>query len=321
MNGPALASWLEQAYIDACEAELLAFKPGNVSVHSEGHDMTVEQFRTSARVSAPWLTHEKLCLGEKIFYAVETTVAATGCNTNLGIVLLSAPLIAAARLARVQGMTLRQALAVILDNTTINDADWVYRAIRRANPGGLGRTERHDVANPPLVKLQEAMRAASLRDKIAFQYVNCYVDIFDLAIPSYHYALSRFGSEDWAVLSVFTSLLKSIPDSHIERKFGTRFNGLVRDRMTVLDRVLSGSGIGEGINSLLRDIDTEFKQHGINPGTTADLTVTCLLAVRLEGVLGRLDCKPGVMPGCNAFSEPDNGNIVIKTNSPGEVSW
>ncbi len=288
MNRSSIRSLLEQAYIDACEAELLAFKPGNVSVHSEGHDMTVEQFRTSARVSAPWLTHEKLSLGEKIFYAVETTVSAVGCNTNLGIVLLSAPLIAAASQAIEQGISLRQALAVILDGTTVTDADWVYQAIRTANPGGLGRAGQHDVANSPLVKLQEAMGAASHRDRIAFQYVNCYVDVFDLAIPRYHYALSRFGSEDWAVLSVFTGLLKDIPDSHIERKFGIRYNRQVAERMIALDEVLDTSGGRRGsIDSLLREIDTEFKQNGINPGTTADLTVACLLTIRLDEVLLR----------------------------------
>jgi triphosphoribosyl-dephospho-CoA synthase len=29
---------------------------------------------------------------------------------------------------------------------------------------------------------------------------------------------------------------------------------------------------------LLRDVDQAFKSRGINPGTTADLTVACLLA-------------------------------------------
>ena len=285
MNSAALRPLLQQAYIEACEAELRAFKPGNVSVHSEGHGMTVEQFRQSARVSAPWLLAENLCLGEQVFYAVETTLGVTGCNTNLGIVLLSVPLIAAAATAHAAGTALRSALATVLAQTTLDDADWVYRAIRRANPGGLGRAGQHDVANAPAVNLYEAMQAASHRDRIAFQYVNCYVDIFDLAIPRYHYALSRFGSEDLAVLSVFTSLLKNIPDSHIERKFGTRFTGLVADRMATLDQALSQLGADESIDFLLHEIDTEFKRHGINPGTTADLTVACLLAVRLETVL------------------------------------
>ncbi|MGI9213382.1 MAG: triphosphoribosyl-dephospho-CoA synthase [Methylococcaceae bacterium] len=287
MSKNSLRSSLEYAYLEACEAELRAFKPGNVSVHAEGHDMTVEQFRVSAKRSAPWLVDENLSLGEKIFYAVETTVSAVGCNTNLGIVLLAAPLLKAAVEAQAQGVSLREALTGLLGMTTVQDADWVYRAIRLANPGGLGKAEQHDVINPPHVKLEEAMYAAKNRDRIAYQYVNCYTDVFDLAVPSYHYALSRFGSEDWAVLSVFTNLLKNIPDSHIERKFGSRHHPMVTDRMIRIDQAMSASADNERLEPLLREIDTEFKQLGINPGTTADLTVACVLAVRLERVLGQ----------------------------------
>lgn len=287
MNAIPLNLLLQQAYIEACEAELRAFKPGNVSIHSEGHGMTVEQFRVSAQCSAPWLVDDHLSLGEKIFYAVETTVSAVGCNTNLGIVLLAAPLLKAAVEVQLNGISLREALSSLLETTTVQDANWVYRAIRLANPGGLGQAEQHDVINPPSVTLEEAMFAARNRDRIAYQYVNCYADVFDLAVPSYHYALSRFGSEDWAVLSVFTNLLKNIPDSHIERKFGSRHHQMVTDRMISIHQAMSTSVDDGQIEPLLCEIDTEFKQLGINPGTTADLTVACVLAVRLERVLGQ----------------------------------
>ena len=180
----SLTPQLERAYLEACEAELQAFKPGNVSIHSEGHGMTVEQFRLSARRSAPWLADPHLSLGEKIFYATETTRAAVGCNTNLGIVMLAAPLLQAAHQVHRSGTPLRAALAEVLDQTTRNDADWVFQAIRLANPGGLGESSRHDVRHPALVKLQDAMREAENRDRIAFQYVNCFKDVFDLAIPN-----------------------------------------------------------------------------------------------------------------------------------------
>ena len=48
---------LIEAYKDACEIELRAFKPGNVSIYADGHDMTVEDFRISARQSAEPITH------------------------------------------------------------------------------------------------------------------------------------------------------------------------------------------------------------------------------------------------------------------------
>jgi triphosphoribosyl-dephospho-CoA synthase len=276
---------LRQAYRDACEAELLAFKPGNVSVHSEGHDMTVEDFRRSAQASAPPLADPALPLGEKIFQAVKATREAVGCNTNLGIVLLAAPLLEACLKAR-PGETLRENVRSVLKSTTREDADGVYRAIRLAAPGGLGESGEQDVHSPPTVTLLEAMAIAAGRDRIAFQYANGYADVFDLAIPRYYKGMSAWGDEAWAAVAVFAGLLKAIPDSHIERKFGTRLHQDVADKMARIDSALSFSGKPEQALPLLREVDAGFKSGGINPGTTADLTVACLLAARLEKLLG-----------------------------------
>ena len=158
-------------YQQACEVELQAFKPGNVSVYADGHDMTVEDFRISAKVSAVALCNPDYTLGEKIYYAVKATREAVGCNTNLGILLLCAPLIQAVAI-KTPETTLQQALAQVLDNTTLNDADWVFKAISLASPGGLGSAEQADVSEMPTINLTEAMRLASLRDRIALQFVS-----------------------------------------------------------------------------------------------------------------------------------------------------
>lgn len=282
---------LENAYREACEAELQAFKPGNVSVHSEGHDMTVQDFRISATVSAPHLCDPALSLGERIYHAVAATRAAVGCNTNLGIVLLVAPLLLACESAGA-GRSLRDNVNRVLENTTRDDADWVYQAIRLAAPGGLGESARQDVRATPTVTLLEAMRLAETRDRIAWQYVHGYADVFELAIPRYYKGLRAWGIEAWAVVGVFTELLSAIPDSHIERQFGTRHTAWVQDRMTKLGWLLFRATEPERLMHRLREMDAEFKSAGINPGTTADLTVACLLAVRLEKLL-----KSAGMPG------------------------
>ena len=275
---------LENAYLEACEIELRAFKPGNVSVYSEGHDMTVEDFRRSARASAPFLCAPELSLGEKIFYATQAARETAGCNTNLGIVLLAAPLIQAMQTLS-RGERLRDALSWSLNASTQVDADWAYRAIRLAAPGGLGEAREQDVGATPDVTLLQAMELAAQRDRIAKQYTNSYADVFDLAIPSYDYALSRWGDEEWAAVAVFSALLKHFPDSHIERKFGTRHTRMVTDRLAHVEQALFTSDRPEQTLQLLGEVDAEFKSAGINPGTTADLTVTCLLVVRLEKLL------------------------------------
>lgn len=274
---------VQAAYLHACEVELRAFKPGNVSIHSEGHDMTVADFRRSAEVSAPFLCDEKLSLGEKIFGAVEATREAVGCNTNLGIVLLAAPLIRAFEM-KSGAESLRAALRRVLDSTTLADADWVYRAIRLAQPGGLGDAPEQDVREAPKVTLREAMGLAETRDRIARQYTSYFADILDLAIPGYHSALLKWGSEEWAAVAVFTGMLKSFPDSHVERKFGNRYSMMVADRMAEVEGALSGSETPQQTLRLLEKVDAEFKSRGINPGTTADLTVACLLAAGLEAL-------------------------------------
>lgn len=276
---------LAQAYLHACEVELKAFKPGNVSVFSEGHDMTVEDFRLSARVSAPWIADAGLALGEKIFYALQSTRDAVGCNTNLGIVLLCAPLIQAVQQRRNSEQPLRSSLAAVLKNTTKEDAAWVYRAIRVASPGGLGEPDEEDVRHEPAVTLTEAMRLASQRDRIAYQYISDYEDIFDFAVIRYNHALSRWGDQSWAAVALFAGLLSRIPDSHIERKFGTQFTGMVAAKMALLDEGLLKTDRPERLLAHLRETDAVFKSAGINPGTTADLTVATSLAVYLDELI------------------------------------
>lgn len=275
---------LRQAYLDACEAELRAFKPGNVSVYSEGHDMTVADFRDSAKASATPLCDPALTLGEKVFHAIRATRQAVGCNTNLGIVLLTAPLMQACLSGKPQN-TLRENLKIVLGNTTREDADWVYQAIRLASPGGLGESAEQDVHSAPDVTLLEAMQIAAGRDRIAFQYTSGYADVFEFAIPEYYTMRLNGLDEQWAVVAVFAGLLKTIPDSHIERKHGPRFTPDVAEKMALVGQALAEADSPELTLPLLREVDTALKAAGINPGTTADLTVACLVAVRLERLL------------------------------------
>ena len=279
---PSVSSpWFAATYRSACETELQAFKPGNVSVYAAGHDMTCGDFRRSAEASAQALCEPSLRLGERIFRAIEATAAAVGRNTNLGIVLLAAPLIRAAETVE-PDETLRVALAKVLAGTTREDAVWTYRAIALARPGGLGQAAQQDVRDAPTVTLTEAMRLAADRDLVARQYANGYAEVFDLAIPSYHTALSRWGDEAWAAAAVFLRLLQRLPDSHIERKFGDQYTGMIAARMAELETVLSAASTPREALTAFHRVDSEFKAMGINPGTTADLTVACVLAAGLS---------------------------------------
>ncbi|HCT99579.1 MAG TPA: triphosphoribosyl-dephospho-CoA synthase [Methylococcaceae bacterium] len=273
-------SQLEQFYLQACEIELQAFKPGNVSVYADGHGMTVADFRLSAQVSAEPLCATHYSLGEKIFYAVKATREAVGCNTNLGIILLCAPLIVAAQ--RYPEDALRVALSNVLKATTIDDAKWAFRAIALASPAGMGEVEEQDITKEATVTLQQAMRMACEKDRVALQYITNYKDIFDLGVLSYTTHFNRWGEQNWAAVAVYADLLSQFPDSHIERKFGSRYSAGISEVMRGLCEKLHSVDTLEQVKPLLYQIDGELKSQGLNPGTTADLTVATVLAVFLE---------------------------------------
>ena len=274
---------LMMVYKQACECDVQAFKPGNVSVYNDGHDMTVEDFIQSADVSAASITNPEYSLGEKIFYAVKATREAVGCNTNLGILLLCAPLFEAAYQQQA-GQSLRDSLRQVLENTTVEDADWVFKAITLAAPGGLGESKEQDVADMPVVSLTQAMEIASARDRIAMQYTTNYKDIFEFSILRYNTAFVKFEDQVWAAVSVYTGLLSKYPDSHIERKYGNKHSGWVLKQIITVDDALLNTNKPEQLVPMLHDVDRKFKAKGINPGTTADLTVATVLIILMEAL-------------------------------------
>ncbi|MCF6251139.1 MAG: triphosphoribosyl-dephospho-CoA synthase [Methylococcaceae bacterium] len=272
---------LIKAYKQACMCDVQAFKPGNVSVFNEGHEMTVDDFILSAEVSAVAITNKRFSLGEKIYYAVKATREAVGCNTNLGIILLCAPLVQAAYQQQ-KGLALRNVLQQVLENTSIKDAEWVFKAISLAAPGGLGSSKQQDVSDAPFVSLTEAMEIASDRDRIAMQYTTNYKDIFDFAILRYNTAFVKFENQAWAAVSVFTGLLSKYPDSHIERKYGDKYSGWVLKQIITVDDALLNTQDPEQLVPMLHEVDRMFKAKSINPGTTADLTVATVFIILME---------------------------------------
>ena len=273
-------------YQQACEIELQAFKPGNVSVYAAGHDMTVKDFQVSAQVSAEPLCNPDYCLGEKIYYAVKATREAVGCNTNLGILLLCAPVIQAAANVS-EALTLREALTQVLATTTISDAQWAFKAIALASPGGLGEVDTQDVRQSATVSLAEAMQLASTKDRIALQYANGYKDIFDYAVLRYNARLSQWSDKNWAAVFVYAELLSQFPDSHIERKHGSQYTNWVAVRMQQFLNEFGKTTDSKQIIQRLYSLDSEFKANDINPGTTADMTVATILAVLIEDALAK----------------------------------
>lgn len=268
------------AYREACVAELAALKPGNVHVFAGGHDMTTADFEKSAAASAPAMGALALSVGARIFEAIRCTREAVGCNTNLGIVLLCAPLAQAALSSA--GGSLRERLTAVLQRLDVADAERAFAAIRLAEPAGLGDAPEHDVRAPPTVALGAAMAAAADRDRVAAQYAEGFADIFELGLPRLRSGLARWSSERWATTSLYLAFLAALPDSHIVRKYGLERAQAVRATAQPYARQLDAADDPEQLAAGLLAFDRELKSAGVNPGTSADLTVATLFAHRIE---------------------------------------
>jgi len=270
-----------EAFIAACRDELEAPKPGNVHVYASGHGMTAAQFLNSAAAAADPLCAPATRVGARIRGAVEATLRAVGANTNLGIVLLCAPLAAAAEL---EALKLRDALVRVLDDLDLRDADDAFAAIVQASPAGLGRVEKHDVFAAAQVTLKQAMAEAADRDRIARQYATGFADVFDLGMRLHAAATTRWSDPTFAVLAVYLGFLSKFPDSHIVRKHGAEVATEVCRAAMKFDALLWSAQEPADLLGELLAWDAALKARSLNPGTTADLTVATLFGRRLQSV-------------------------------------
>jgi triphosphoribosyl-dephospho-CoA synthase len=269
---------LADAYHEACAADVQAFKPGNVSLHSPGHGMHAADFLRSAERSAPAISRPGAALGERILDAVRATRQAVACNTNLGIVLLCAPLIQA-RLDHPR-LSLADAVQRVLDATTVADTAAVFDAIRLASPGGLGRSPEHDVSGPASAGLVGVMRHAAARDMIARQYAEGFAGLLGDIQPRLATCLAAGDGTAAAVRRLYIDLLGRYPDSHVQRRHGVRAaRELCREAERLGRRCRAEPGRAR---MLLTHLDRRLKARGVNPGTTADLCVAALLSHRLQ---------------------------------------
>ncbi len=270
MNSQQLAATFKAA----CMAELEALKPGNVHIFADGHGMTVQDLIKSAEVVSEVITQPNLGLGERIFASVQATQDLVGLNTNLGIILLCAPLIHAALIVGDKTYYLTKLFGV-LANTTQKDADDTFKAIALANPAGLG-SSKYDVHQPANCTLLQAMQEAASRDMIAQQYTNNFSDVLD-GLACYQHAFALWQRPAWATTAAHLHYMAKFKDSHITRKYGDTIAGLVQNEAIAHEEEFLKAYNPKNYQTALLGFDSALKKRGLNPGTSADLTVATLL--------------------------------------------
>lgn len=268
----------------ACFADVAACKPGNVAIGRPANAMAADDFLLSADAIAGPLSKPQGGLGERIETAVEATWQAVGCNTNLGIVLLLAPM----AMAALPGPGWRGRLARVIAGADANDGRALARAIARMTPAGLGDVATADVRDPSFNATPlEAMTFAADRDLIARQYRDQFADVFGLA-ARYVDARSRASHED-ATTAVFLIQLAAAADSHICRKHGAVAGEQVRSEAAVLVAELPSVGTWDTASAQrIAAFDDALRKRHYNPGTTADMTVAAVFAAELDAIE---DCR------------------------------
>ena len=271
---PAIS--IEQCIERACLLESTSRKPGNVHPGASFEHLVYEDFVASAAAIAPVLARTaQVGVGKSIFEAVKATRQVCEHNTNLGIILLLAPLAAVPL-----DVSLAAGITSILDQLTREDAEHVFAAIRLAAPRGLGTASDQDVSNSaPDGTLTEVMSLAADRDAIAQQYVTDFSLVLKRAVTTLT-ASGRF-EDDWelAIIRLHIELIAIEGDTDIARKCG------VIDAHESKRRAASVLSAGwpmamEG-RLRFREFDRWLRARGSqrNPGTTADLITAAVFAI------------------------------------------
>ncbi len=165
----------------ACLLEVTARKPGNVHRFADLHGLHFVDFLASATAIVDPLDRAgSEGIGATVLECVQATRSVVSTNTNLGIVLLLAPLAAVP-----DGITLAEGVERVLAQTTVADASLVYRAIRLAQPGGMGEVAEEDINREPTLSLRGVMGLAASRDTIALQYANGFREVLRDGLPAF----------------------------------------------------------------------------------------------------------------------------------------
>ena len=270
-----------QAAMLACLWEATAPKPGNVHPHAAFNDVCYADYLASAIAIGPAMDNATTQnLGTTILQSVAATRNMVGRNTNLGTILLLAPLASVPRT-----LSLQEGIADVLRATDQEDAAQLYEAIRTARPGGIGTAEKMDIYQTPPGDLCAAMREAADRDCVAQQYAENFAPLFEQIVPNLRTAIEAGMTLADAIVHVHLQTLHAFPDSLIARKCGI---AVAEEASRRAGEVLAaGPQPSAAYQQALQMLDRYLRdeRHQRNPGTTADLLAAGLFTLLRDGII------------------------------------
>ncbi len=269
----------------ACTDEVMAPKAGNVHPGASFANLHWRDFIDSARIVAPILSNtHTLGVGQAIYDSVKATRDRLNTNTNLGIILLIAPMAWAAATTQ-----FRDGVAKCLASLTLDDSRLIYQAIAYAKPGGLGQADQADVTQQSqgqaTIPILDAMAMAKDRDLIARQYANGFADVFDKSAAWIREEAPRFNNDRLlAIVAAHVRLMATLPDTLIQRKLGI---DSMRQAARLAQVVQETGGLFTPAGrKAFADLDNWLRADGNkrNPGATADLIAAGLFVAEVEAL-------------------------------------
>ncbi|MGE4424776.1 MAG: triphosphoribosyl-dephospho-CoA synthase [Pseudodesulfovibrio sp.] len=279
---PCSDQWISWAAQIACIFEVLAEKPGNVTRTRDCSGLRLEQFLVSAAAIGPAFgSASTASVGEMIRGGADYTKTLAGVNTNVGILLMLAPLAKAAALG--EPSELRSSLRRVLAELTVEDSRLAFASIVKAAPHGMDTVEEGDIRDTEVtITLREAMGLARDRDTLAAQYVTDFELVFDMGCDELKRLLDEGRTLSQAVVQTYLTILASVPDTDIARK--TDMDTARSISAEAAEALRLGGMFSEQGRLAVERFDrlTRDEKRLYNPGTTADLMAGALFALLLS---------------------------------------
>jgi triphosphoribosyl-dephospho-CoA synthase len=186
--------------------------------------------------------------------------------------------------------SLRRNLKLITESATPEDAVNMYKAIKIANPNGLGKAPDLDINDPASTKriihehvsLYKIFKIAEKYDNICSEWVNNYPITFNLAYPTLKQQLQTHKNIDQAIIHTFLKVLAEHPDTLIARKTSNEKAQQISNAAT---EILKNRFEKTDAAKKLKKLDRQLRKSSnlLNPGTTADIIAAALALAILNG--------------------------------------
>jgi len=289
-------------------------KPGNVHRTKNFKDTSFEHFLAGISAIQPNL--RVLC--EKVFSMIESEDQSfsniglgvffkesvmemmkwqKGGNVILGHILILAPLSSAAsiclKLKKRSFTDFESILRRIIEDSTVEDTLFLYKAIRLSNPGSLGQIDKYDVNDPSAsneivrneINLKKIFEKSQDYDLISREYATGFQIVLKEGLPYFLDSFKKHRDINKTIVNTYLKLLASHPDTLIIRKSSKT------EAMKVSEEALKivlqdGISTKKGLKLTIKLDKKLQEQNGkLNPGTTADLLAGVIFCALLSGVI------------------------------------